>query len=201
MTKRKASEDWEKWLGDAIENSEKDADELNRIMVKIDAFKTKTFNCLIKLKQSVGCGVIMTKSNENQDHDTGYNMCSRSVNASFTAGPNTAPFSINFENENVEGDDNIKVESELFTFEDGEFSDVADDKIDEFLESAGLIDATPKNNDSKTFTIEERRRWVFAEMIDEAIVLVLDEYGSTDSCGVGLGMNEEDIYGHLGLDY
>jgi hypothetical protein len=69
------------------------------------------------------------------------------------------------------------------------------------LESAGLIDAIPKNNDSETFTIEERRRLVFAEMIDEAVVLVLDGYGAEDSCGVGLSMNEEDIYGHLRLDY
>ena len=46
-----------------------------------------------------------------------------------------------------------------------------------------------------------RRRWVYADIVYDAVELVTDKYGIEDSCGVNLGMHCENMYGWLGLDY
>lgn len=150
-----------------------------------------------------GCMVKMTESNEHQDQELGYNMCSREVTSHFTAGPEKTKFSISFSNKNIEGDETIVVESELFILEEGSFGEVSDKEIGAFLTKAGLYGAHTQNNgkdcDAKNDT--ERRRWAYADVIREAIELVEAKYGQEDSCGVGLGMVSDDIFGHLGLNY
>ena len=197
--KRKAS-DWESELRNAIDNGEPDA--VRAIESSLVELQRRAQERLISLQQKTGTGVCMVDSNQTQDQDLGYNMCSRSVEASFTAGPKAMPFSISFENEDVEGDQTIRIESELFIFEDGECGEVADDEIEKFLEKAGLQEAQPQRATDDDFSDPaERRRWVYADVVYDAIELVIDKHGSEDSCGVGLGMCCEDIYGWLGLDY
>lgn len=149
-----------------------------------------------------GCLVKMTSSNQSQDQDVGYNMCSRDVDATFTAGPNAAEFSISFSNENVEGDETITVESDLFILEEGDFGEVTDVEITEFLKKAGLFEVKTRNSESEDDADDAtRRRWAYADVISEAIELVVEKYGYEDNCGVFLGMGSEDIYGLLGLNY
>jgi hypothetical protein len=150
-----------------------------------------------------GCMVKMTASNEHQDQDMGYNICSREVTAQFTAGPEGAKFSISFSNKNVEGDQTIVVESELFNLEEDSFSEVSDEEIGMFLTKAGLYGAHTCHNgkDCDAKDDAERRRWAYADVISEAIKLVEEKYGHEDSCGVELGMSSDDIFGHLDLQY
>ena len=144
----------------------------------------------------------MIDSNQSQDQDLGYNMCSRAVRATFTAGPKAAKFTISFSNENVEGDETIVIESDFFRYEGGECDGVADAVILFFLQKAGLEDALPERaGDIIDEDPDERRRWVYGDVIYDAVECVLDEYGHEDDCGVGLGMGCEDIYSWLGLDY
>lgn len=196
--KRKGS-DWESELRNAIDNGEPDA--VRAIETSLVELQRRAQERLISLQQKTGTGVCMVDSNQTQDQDLGYNMCSRSVEASFTAGPKSMPFSISFENEDVEGDQTIRIESELFIYEDGACGEVADDEIEKFLEKAGLQEAQPQRATGDFSDPAERRRWVYADVIYDAIELVIDKYGSEDSCGVDLGMGCEDIYDWLGLDY
>ena len=148
-----------------------------------------------------GCMVEMTSSNQSQDQDVGRNMASREVDASFTAGPEAAEFTISFSNEDQEDFFSwIRVESELFLLEDSDFGEVSDEEIGKFLTKAGLYSARTRNGkDAKDDA--ERRRWAYAEVLNEAIELVREKYGHQCSLGVNLGIDCENIYGFLGLDY
>lgn len=143
MAKRKVVEDWQKLVRDEIEFG--DVEKLSSITAELDALKTEAFSRLTKLKQGVGCGVIMKNSNEEQEEDDRYNTCFRTVWASFTAGPSTAPFSIIFTIINDEGDESIVIEGDLFHFKNNKCSEVTDEKIEEFLEKAGLENAVALN--------------------------------------------------------
>ena len=78
-----------------------------------------------------------------------------------------------------EEDSKIEISSELFKFstEDG-CDEVTDAKIEDFLEKAGLSDRTPRlgADDYQSRNEEERRRWVYGDVIAEAVVLVRDKY-------------------------
>ena len=141
----------------------------------------------------------MIDSNQSQDQDLRYNMNVRDVSATFTAGPKAAKFSISFRNENVEGDETIVVESELFHYEHGECDGVDDTEILAFLQKAGLEDALPECTDVYGDP-NERRRWVYGDVVRDAVTFVIGKYGQQDSCSVGLGMSYGDIYSWLGLD-
>merc|ERR1712185_357021 len=127
-------------------------------------------------------------------------MCSRNVASTLTAGPKAAAFTISFSCENMEGDETIVVESELFRYEEGDVSDVSDDEIADFLRKAGLLDARSKHVEDDD-SDAQRRRWVYGEVICDAVELVIDKHGHEDDCGVRLGMGSEDIYGWLGMEY
>ena len=142
----------------------------------------------------------MTNSNQIQDQDLSYNMCSRVVGAEFTAGPKAEIFTITFNNENVEGEDHVVIESELFRCEDGEFDGGDDTDILAFLKKAGLEDALP-HNAIEYEDPNERRRWVYGDVICDAVQCVVGKYGVQDSYGVGLGMGCEEIYTWLGLEF
>ena len=143
----------------------------------------------------------MIDSNQSQDQDLGYNMCSRDVSATFTAGPKAAKFSISFSNENVEGDETIVVESDLFRYEDNECDDIDDEEILAFLTKAGLQDAVPQRANGDYSDPAVRRRWVYGDVVYDAVGCVLEKYGYQDAYGVDLGMGQEDMYGWLGLEY
>ena len=96
----------------------------------------------------------MIDSNQSQDYGkkNNYNMCSRTVNASFTVGL-CYKFSLYFSNENTEGDEEIEVSDGhgLFNYTqdnsgysvDENFDAPTDEEIKEFLTKAGLVDAQP----------------------------------------------------------
>ena len=128
--KRKAASNWESEIRDAIDNGEPAA--VRAIEKSLVKLQRRAQARLISLQQETGTGVCMVDSNQTQDQDCSYNMCSRSVEASFTAGPKAMPFSISFENEDVEGDETIRIECELFIYEDGVCGKVADDENGHF---------------------------------------------------------------------
>ena len=196
--KRKASASWATECAELI--SAGDAAAVRAVASKLDKLQRGAQARLIELQESTGCGVRLIDSNQTQDQDVSYNMCSRCVTASFTAGPNAAEFEITFECEDIEGDQTIKVESDLFLFEDLKCGEVDDSEIAEFLRDAGLSNCVPDKCDEPADE-DERRRWVYGDVVCEAVGLVLKKYGFQDSCGVELGMGAEDIYGWLSLDY
>jgi hypothetical protein len=198
MSKRKAASSWEAQCRAEIDGG--DADAVRTIAKTLEKLQRAVQERLIKQQQVTGCGVCLIKSNQSQDQDVGCNMCSRSVDASFTAGPKAAAFTISFSCEDMEGDETIVVESELFHYEEGDCSDVSDDEIAEFLQKAGLFDARSKHAEDDE-SDAQRRRWVYGEVICDAVELVVDKHGHQDNCGVGLGMGSEDIYGWLGMEY
>jgi hypothetical protein len=228
MAKRKVVEepkvvvDWQKLAGDVIEIS--DLEKLNSIIAELDALKNKAVSRVATLKKDwVGCGVIMKNSTEEPEVNDRNNTRSRTVCASFTAGPNAASFSIIFTNvEDDESDETVVIESELFHIEDDNFFEVSNDRIEVFLNKAGLENVVSLNwddddededgddygygyltdNEKEIIRKEKklrRNRWVYGEVIEDAISLVINKYGHMDRYGLGLGMSEDDIYDHLGL--
>jgi NADPH-dependent glutamate synthase beta subunit-like oxidoreductase len=111
--KRKASEDLEEW------NSYVDEITHENSVMQIESLDDEAYNVnpLEKMKQ-IEYDVVMRKSSQIQK--TERNIQFRSVDAAFKFGPKEARFSISFENENDEGVETIKVESELWIFEEGE---------------------------------------------------------------------------------
>ena len=194
--KRKLASNWASECRSAIEAG--DLDTVRNIKKQLETLESEAQGRLIRLQP--GTGVCMIDSNQSQDQDLRYNMNVRDVSATFTAGPKAAKFSISFRNENVEGDETIVVESELFHYEHGECDRVDDTEILAFLQKAGLEDALPECTDVYGDP-NERRRWVYGDVVCDAVECVVGKYGRKDSCGVGLGMGCEDIYSWLGLDY
>lgn len=62
---------------------------------------------LIALKVKTGTGVVLLDSNQSQGQGVLRNMCSGSVSADSTAGPNHHLFSMSFDNESEEGEETI----------------------------------------------------------------------------------------------
>ena len=159
-----------------------------------------------------GCFTKLIDSNQSQDQDIGNNMCSRSITAQFTTGPNAKPFSISLSVANWEGDEEIDIDSELFDISKDVNDEIEDcfgmptqEEIDGFLLQAGLGKAPltrlcPKN-DNKNNSAEICRRFAYGEIINEALKLVAEKHGWEDNCGVGLGLGNEHIYSLLGLEY
>ena len=161
---------------------------------------------LISLKANAGTGVVLVDSNQRQDQDVRRNMCSRSVSAEFTAGPNRHPFSMSFENENVDGEETITIDGPCLLFDQVQPVRFEDDEIEQFLMAAGLHDAQPVARPEEcelpnNMSPQEWRRWVLGDVIYDAVGLVHDKYGTEDSCGVGLGMGQYCAYGWLGFNY
>mmetsp|Transcript_35582 Transcript_35582/g.40524 ORF Transcript_35582/g.40524 Transcript_35582/m.40524 type:complete len:208 (+) Transcript_35582:171-794(+) len=207
MSKRKTCETaWTETVTEEISNCTTD-DEVHKIQGKLTTMLDKAKARLVHLRKASkdftnGCFVEMTDSNESQDQDLSCNMCSREVDAYFTCGPNAAEFSIHFSNENIEGDETIVVESDLFRLEAGKVEEVGNEDITEFLKDAGLYGVQTRNSKGEDITDDaERRRWNYADIISEAVDLVLEKYGLEDSCGVALGMGSDCIYRHLGLNH
>ena len=158
-----------------------------------------------------GVGVVLVDSREDEDQDLDCNMNSRDISSNFTAGPKKARFSISFSIVNEEGEETVTIESELFRFEDGECDDIDDHDILEFLTNAGLQDAAPSVTKGGVGVapaeIEcptERRKWLVAEVITDALEAVIEKHGSESSLGVSLlgpSLNAECAYGWLGLAY
>lgn len=197
--KRKAANSWALECRSAIEAG--DASAVGQIEKQLKTLQWQAQARCIALQQVTGTGVRMVDSNQSQDQDVGYNMCSRSVDSTFTVGPKAVKFSIRFSNENVEGDETILVESDLFRYEDDEFGEVTDADIGDFLLRAGLQDALPERASGECSDPAVRRRWVYGDVVCDAVECVVAKYGHEDGCGVGLGMNCESIYGWLGLEY
>ena len=246
---------WEHLCKNAID--ERNGNQVCSIIKKLESLERYAQARMIKLEQVTGCGVRMIDSNQSQDYGkkNNYNMCSRTVNASFTVGPNATNFSLYFSNENTEGDEEIEVSDGhgLFNYTqdnsgysvDENFDAPTDEEIKEFLTKAGLVDAQPNKrcyyeydhdevtddeDDSEdgcssdedeedkitrkkkyeerrkgreTYMKEkdnERRRWVYCDIIHDAIERITDKYGTEDNCNVSLGFGSECMYRHLGLE-
>ena len=196
--KRKAENSWECECRTAIEAG--DADTVRMIEKKLQTLQNEAQARLIKLKQVTGMGVRMIDSNESQDGDVAYNTYERMIDAKFTAGPNAAKFSIWIRNVNREGTEELTVSSDLFYYESKQFSGDNDDDILNFLKKAGLEDAQADESEYEYHTGEkctdenERRRFVYAEVIADAIHCIIEKYGEEDNMGVSLGISSSDIY-------
>ena len=73
--------------------------------------------------------------------------------------------------------------------------------------AAGATDAFPSKSGGPVgpdgcadMSPEKRRRFVYAEVICDAVELVGCEHGYENELGVALGMTAEQIYGLLGLE-
>jgi hypothetical protein len=198
---------WREEVSAAIENG--DAGDVKEIEVQLLALVSAAQHRLKGLKDRTTCTngtcMVLIDSNEYQDQDVSCNMCSRSVSAKFTVGPNRHPFDMSFDNENEDGEETIKIDGPCFEFRSGIKNPVVfhDDKIEAFLIAAGLEAAQPARapNYSCSMTAQERWRWLLGDVIHDAVALVCGEHGYEDNCGVSLGMGQEDVYGWLGLQY
>ena len=154
--------------------------------------------------QATGCCVRLLKSNEIQEQDEG---CERMITASFTAGPKAAAFEIKFHCQSFDPEEGVEtavIDSDLFMVEDDSCEEVDNEDIDEFLQRAGLLDARPQRprNDDGDLSTARRRRWVYGDVIYDAVGLVEEKHPPPeDDCGLGIGMSEPDIYGYLGLPW
>lgn len=147
---------------------------------------------------------MLVDSNQTQHQDVSCNLCVRHVKAVFSVGPKKYKFSISFRNENVEGDEKIVVDSELFLFEEGEVVFAPDVSIIKaFFTSCGLANVVPEgydddnddnDDDDDSDEKDERTKIAFCQMIREAIELVEKKYGVEDNCGVSLGMTSDQIF-------
>ena len=206
---------WTKLVHDEIEKStskERAQEIQTQLEALAEAAKAKVYE-LVKESGDFrgGCLVELVDSNESQDQDLGWNTCSRSISAKFTAGPNRTPFSIDISVDDIEGQETIDIGSELFHVmkehedTDKSLEDAASPKdIDDFLVKSGL-GLTPRTRITANRTDEKDeavlKRYAYAEVINEAIVLLGEKYGWEDSCGVALGMGNEEIYDLMGLGY
>lgn len=186
--------------------------------------------CSIKEKsqdfRDTGCMVKLVESNESQDQDLGFNMCARQVWAKFTAGPRKAPFHLNIEVKDWEGEEEINIDSNLFDLckESSDDDDMKDcfgmptaEEITEFCLAAGMglcpitqsyqssatrtTTTDDDDNENKAQLLLRRQTFAYAEIVNEAFELLGEKYGWEDSCGVGLGIGNEEIYELMGLDY
>ena len=110
-------------------------------------------------------------------------MCSRSVTAEFTAGPNRHPFYMSFDNEDIDGKETITVTGPCFAIEaedecpPHDFTvEFEDNEIEQFLVAAGLEDAQPERAASGIMSPQQRRRWLLGDVIHDAVGLVEDKY-------------------------
>ena len=55
-------------------------------------------------------------------------------------------------------------------------------EIAEFLKMAGLRNGLSQRATTEELTREERRRWVYGDVIVDAVKLVVSKYGHEDSC-------------------
>ena len=73
------------------------------------------------------------------------------------------------------------------------------------LIKAGLQNALPQRASpdvhDDSMEEDERLRWVYGDVIFDAVQEVAKKHGWQDSYGVGLGMSAHDIFGWLGLEY
>jgi len=174
-----------------------------RIEAKLRSIKEKTQDF------SDGCLVELVDSNQRQDQDLYQNMCTRQVEAKFTAGPKAAPFGILFNVTDYEGDEEVMIDSELFSIEMAGDETMKDcfraptvEDIDDFLTQAGLRAAqTRLTAGKKDLDDRLRMKFVYAEVIREALDLVGEKHGWQDDCGIGLGLGSDDIYELFNLDY
>lgn len=172
-------------------------------LTKLQELATTRLN---KMRSVVGLGVVLVDSDESQ---TVHEVCSRTVNAKFTAGPAQLKFFIAFE---YSSDGDCTVESAyegdtagLFIIEEGIFGRPAtDEEILTFLTLAGLKDAVPTcpaataaASSAGGLTEELRRKYAFCQIVSEAIALVEDKHGAKDNLRMGLGMGSQDIYVHM----
>ena len=108
-----------------------------------------------------------------------------------------------------EGEDNITISSELFEAQKEEsdheldFGEITREDVDAFLKKAGfgLKPVTRLTADGKVTDVTILRRFAYAEVINEALELLGEKYGWEDDCGVELGIGNEHMYSHMGLDY
>ena len=187
--------------------------DLKKIQTQLAHLSEQVEEKIAQIKEGSGdfsdnCMVKMVDSNHSQDQDLDKNMCGREVHAEFVAGPRAAPFSIDIDVKDFEGDTFIQINSDLFDMEknteddEPSFEAPSDQDMDDFLTKAGLYHArTRLTTGDSSMDAKLCRRFAYAEVINEAIELIGDKYGYEDDCGVALGIGNEEIYGHLGLPY
>jgi len=131
------------------------------------------------------------------------------VSAEFTAGPRgKAHFKLTFDVEDNDSDKRIAVDGIMQYSRDdtsskkerhGKYKDM---EIREFLKKAELLDAVPDPEYAGTeYSETERLRWVYGDVVREAIELVEGKHGVVNGWDLGLGVGSETIYGHLGLKH
>jgi hypothetical protein len=192
---------WERDVAALIEGG--DADAVAAVEQTLRRLTAQAQTRLIAAKRVVGVGVVLVDGNQTQGGDVGNNISSRCVTAHFTAGPRAAPFSISFENEDEEGDESVVVACELFTFEDDAFAAADGDTQRHFLTTAGLLDALPSTGEDETGPLgrADRQRAVVADVLHDAVALVVAKYGEEDTCGVSLMGAGNTVRGWFDADF
>jgi len=111
-----------------------------------------TSNSAIEIPQSqegsflsAAGSVTLLSSSQSGDFHTKTNMCERNVDADFVVGPNKHPFSLSIMNENTQGDDAVKVVSELFELEltnrariEAKLKGPSEEYLTKFFKAAGI---------------------------------------------------------------
>lgn len=159
-----------------------------------------------ELSPTCGLAVVLVDANTSTEQDINNNSCTRHVDAEFLIGPRKARFSVAIEHENEEGDlrTNISSSPDLISVEDSEPNKPDDSDIEEFLKEAGLEQAIPNSwsdssKDVSAMNRNEVRCWVYSDIVDIMVKQIAEKKGHDDGFGVGLGIEEGDMYKWLQL--
>ena len=188
---------WVKAVYKVIEDSK--PENLDGIKTQLESLLKHVHAKQLEATVQCGTGVVMVDSNESL-FDDDWPMYIRNVYANFTAGPNETRFFISFGNRaNYDGDEEIVVGSNLFTYEKATVSEYAGmtesptvGEIRSFLSDAGLENKIPERATAE-YGEEERLKWVFCDVIYDAVEAVVAKYGQEVNGHIDLGMHCEDI--------
>lgn len=77
------------------------------------------------------------------------------------------------------------------------------EELDDFVTRAGfgMAPISAISAEQPNFDDANLRMFAFGGVINEAMDLFAEKYGCEDDCGVGLGIENEEIYSLLGLHY
>eukprot|EP00026_Physarum_polycephalum_P017002 Phypoly_transcript_18075.p1 GENE.Phypoly_transcript_18075~~Phypoly_transcript_18075.p1 ORF type:complete len:253 (+),score=54.77 Phypoly_transcript_18075:81-761(+) len=184
---------WHIQLEHAIHNA--GPEELRNIIAQL---KTTTGNAQMKLlsvSTKIEDLVLLVDSNQTHDQDLSFNRNSRKIDATFAVGPNRHPLSLSITNTNTEGENDVKVETDLFLIEEGEFEGPTRESLREFFEATKITNFTSTKY-SGTDT-EKAMLWFLGDVIYHSVGELLAKYGPTDEFGVDIGFGQDDIYERL----
>ena len=158
---------------------------------------------------SVADAVVLVSSSEEHGQDVNYNQCERTMQGEWCVGPGKKKLTLDIHVENIECDEEVTVQSELFGRRRSGDTVPTLEQLREFFAQAqldpstllmrGEHDQTALSKAEDPDDVEEVLKWAFGSVIDECVCKMPFEYQSP--LGVSFGFSNEDIYPLLGLPW